>query len=99
MLRLSRGHAVSRHKDHLVCVRELHRNIIRRDFAHNPFDSAGSGNLRAESSKEDVGDRPVHGTAHEDGEDETGESVERASDDQNVVTKYESSRRRGQTGV
>ena len=44
---------------------------------------------RAKAAEQNVGDGAVHGLAHQDGEDEAGEAVQRAGDDEHVVAEHE----------
>ena len=54
---------------------------------------------RAEAAEEHVGDGAVHGLAHQHREDEAGEAVQRAGDDEDVVAEDEAGGGGGQAGV
>ncbi len=90
MLRLRCGKAIPGHEDHPVGERQLHGSVFEVDLAHDAADvRSGLGDDRAEAAEEDVGDGTVHCLAHQDGEDESGEAIERAGDDEHVVAEDE----------
>src|SRR6478609_11183019 len=78
VLRLRGGHAVSGDKDNLVGIGELDGNIVESNFAHGAGDRGFRCDRSSEAAEEHVGDGAVHGLAHQDGEDESGKTVERA---------------------
>src|SRR5205807_1364152 len=84
----------------LIGVGQLHRDVIQADLAHGSCFAAGVGAYDgSKSAKEDVGDGAVHGLAHQDGQDESGEAVQGAGDDEHVVGKNEAGGRRRETSI
>ena len=61
--------------------------------------SSHSTRRTAERAKQNVRHRTVHRAAHENRKYETGEAVERAGDDQDVVRKHKAGGGGGETGV
>ena len=53
----------------------------------------------SERAEQHVGERAVHGLAHDDREDEAGGAVERAGDDQQLAVEDEAHGRGGKSGV
>ena len=86
VLRLRHGHAIAGNDHDFVGSRKNRSGFFGRGAAHRlRFLSGGGGSLHlAEGSEENVGERAVHRLRHDDGEDEAGRSVERASDDQQL---------------
>ena len=100
VLRLRGGQSVAGNEDDLVGVGEAHGGVVQRDLAHLAARACGGGVVhRAEAAEQHVGDRAVHRLAHQDREDEAGEAVERAGDDEHVVAEHEAGGGRGQAGV
>ena len=54
----------------------------------------GLHDLRADAAEEHVGERAVHGLAHDEREDESRRAVEGARDDEELVVEDEAQRRR-----
>src|SRR6185369_12173397 len=81
--------SVAGDKDDLLGVSQLDGRVFRRDLAHGSTSSCSCGFSYdcTESTEQNVGDRAIHRLAHQDGEDESGESIERASDDEYVVAE------------
>ncbi len=53
----------------------------------------------AESAEQHVGERAVHGLAHDDREDQAGRTVQGSGGDQQLVVEHEAHRHGRQTGV
>ena len=65
-----------------------------------PLFGAGCGGLHlAERAEHDVGERAIHGLAHDHREDEAGRAVERAGDDQHLAIEHEAEQRGREAGV
>jgi hypothetical protein len=101
VLGLRGGQAVAGDEDDAVGEGELHGGIVERDLAHHPagVGRAGFCDDGTEAAEEDVGDGAVHGLAHEHGENEAGEAVEGAGDDEDVVAEHKAGGGGGQAGV
>src|SRR5690242_21319223 len=80
MLRLRYRHAIARNNHDLVRGSENCRRFFRASAANRAlFGNFACGNLHlAESPKEDIRERPVHGFAHDHRENETGGAVQSA---------------------
>ena len=72
VLCLRHGHSVPGHNDHLVSRTENGGGLLGGRAVHRPcLGVAGGGDLfLAEGAKEHIGERAVHGFAHDDGKDE-----------------------------
>ena len=92
VLRLRDGHAVAGDDDHFVGGRENGGGLLGRGAVNwLGFRGAGSCDLHlTEGAEEDVGEGTVHRFRHDDGEDESGGTVECAGDDQEFVLQNES---------
>ena len=101
VLCLGRGQAVARHKYDFVGVSQLHCDVIETYFAHHALLAFAYRSRRraAESAEQNVRNRTIHRAAHENRKNESGESVERARDDQHVIPQHKTRRRRCQARV
>ena len=83
-------HAVAGDHDHAAGIGKLNGRIFNRDaadrFAFQRFGRAARRRAAAERAEQHVRERAVHCPAHEDREDETARAVERAGDDEHVVS-------------
>ena len=94
MLRLRDREAVARHHDHGLGVGQDHGRTLSVYGAGRLVTRAeldGSARRSAERAERHVGQRAVHGLAHDHREDEPGRTYERAGDDEHVVADHESS--------
>ncbi len=102
VLRLGHGQAVARDHDHAIAVGHEHSGILRAGLADDlllAVTAAHRRRLRPEGAEEHVGQRPVHGPAHDVREDQPRGAHQRAGDDQHVVAQHEARGRRRQPGV
>src|SRR6267143_4612996 len=101
VLGLRDGHAVAGNDDDFVGGGEDSGGFFRG----GAFDGAlllraRSGGLNlSEAAEEHVGERAIHGFGHDDGKNEAGGAVERASDDQQLAIEHEAHGRGGKAGV
>ena len=100
VLRLGHGQAVAGHDHHPPGIGEHGRRVLGRNLAHRDVRreaavSPGPGRSHfdlAEGAEQHIGERPVHGLAHEPGEDRARGADQRAADDEQVVLKNEACR-------
>ena len=59
----------------------------------------GTGLNRAECAEQNVGERPVHGSAHDHGKNEARRAIQSAGDDQQFVIERESHGAGGEAGI
>ena len=79
----------------------MHRGVVEADLTHLTGARGAASRFAhaAERAEEHVRHRAVHRFAHQDRQDETGKSVERAGNDEHVVAERETGRRGGESGV
>ena len=101
MLRLRYRHAIAGDDDHFVRGGEDCGGFLGGGAVHRPsFRAARCCGLHlAEGSKQYVGKRAVHGLRHDDRKNESGRSIERAGDDEELVLEDESHGSGGQSGI
>ena len=101
VLRSGDGHAIARHEHDEAGECEQRRDVLNRGRVHRTAFLTGGSRRRhggAEPAEQHVEERPVHRTAHRDGEDRSRRPDERPAHDENVVAEHEPRGRCGQTG-
>src|ERR1700733_3681657 len=101
VLCLRNGHAVAGNDDNFIRRGKDRGGFFGSGAANRlGFCAPGGGGLHlAKGSEQDVGEGTVHRLRHDDGEDETGRSIERAGNDEQFVVQDKSHGGGGKTGI
>ena len=96
MLRLRDGHAVPGHDDHTRGIAHDEGGVVRVAALRRPVAliSCGRIALLAKPAQDDGQERPVHGSAHDVGQDGPGAADQRPDDDQRGILQREADARR-----
>ena len=101
VLRLRDSHSIARNDDYIARRIQDLRGFFRAGGMHGlGFAGGRRADLQlSEGSEQDVGERPVHRAAHDNGQNESGRAVQRARHNQQLVVQHESHRGRRQSRV
>jgi len=101
MLRLRHRHAVTGHDDDALRIREQQGDFVglnRLDRADNSRRSRLRAAAGTERTKQNIRDRPVHRLAHEQREQRSGGTDQRARDNHREIVDYKTIRRDRKSG-
>src|SRR5690349_11820987 len=87
VLRLRRRESIAGHEHDFVRVSELRGDAVETDFTHRSLMvSAGDGcRCASERTEQNIRHRAIHRATHQDRQDESGKTVERAGNDEHFV--------------